>query len=110
MTEEVFLRVDASAKTMSQEGLESMATARWTGQDLATHKREKATAEAATAADKRNFKLTGDAAILRLQRVICSIRIVRSSCASRAATSATISSTRPVEARGRWLASALIFP
>ncbi len=72
MIEDVFLRVDASAKTMTQEALEAMATARWTGQDLATHKREKATAEAATASDKRNFKLTGDAAILRLQRIICS--------------------------------------
>lgn len=72
MTEEVFLRVDSTAKTMSQEGLEAMASARWTGQDLATHKREKATAEAATEADKRNFKLSGDSAILRLQRIICS--------------------------------------
>ncbi|WP_168990375.1 GntR family transcriptional regulator [Aureimonas flava] len=72
MTEEVFLRVGATAKTMSQEALEGVATARWTGQDLATHKRERATAEPATAADKRNFKLTGDAAVLRLQRIISS--------------------------------------
>ncbi|WP_182084714.1 GntR family transcriptional regulator [Aureimonas sp. ME7] len=72
MTEEVYLRVDANAKTLSQDSLETMASARWTGQDLATYKREKAVAEAATAADKRNFKLQGDAAVLKLTRVICS--------------------------------------
>ena len=72
MTEEVFLRVDASVRQMAQADLEAVASARWTGQDLATHKSEKLTAEPATAADRRNFKLSEGAAVVCLTRVICS--------------------------------------
>jgi GntR family transcriptional regulator len=72
MTEEVYLRVDASARDLSQDALEQLAFARWTGHDLATHKRESVTAEAATAADKRNFKIKEDTSILKLRRLICS--------------------------------------
>ncbi|WP_062012016.1 GntR family transcriptional regulator [Aureimonas sp. AU4] len=72
MTEEVFLRVDAGARDLSQGELEQLAFARWSGHDLATHKRESVSAESATAADKRNFKLKEDTAILKLRRLICS--------------------------------------
>jgi GntR family transcriptional regulator len=72
MVEDVFLRVDASARDMSDEELSQLASARWTGQDLATHKRETASAEIANPGDKRSFQLKGDASILRLRRLICS--------------------------------------
>jgi len=72
MTEDVFLRVDAGARDLSPDDLASVAAARWTGQDLATHHSEQVTAEPATAADKRAFRLTGDASVLKLTRVICS--------------------------------------
>jgi len=72
MTEEVFLRVDAGARDMTEEELARLASARWTGQDLATHKRETACAEEATVADRRDFAMKSEGAILRLRRLIYS--------------------------------------
>ncbi|WP_062203214.1 GntR family transcriptional regulator [Aureimonas sp. AU12] len=72
MIEDVYLRVDASVRQMSQVDLESVASARWTGQDLATQKFEKVAVEVATADDKRTFRLKGDAVVLKLSRIICS--------------------------------------
>lgn len=72
MHEDVYLRVSASAQSLSQDELEAMATHRWFGNELATRKVEEVGAEPATTRDGELFGGIRIASVLTLKRVVLS--------------------------------------
>lgn len=72
MVEEVHLRVNQAAQSLSQDELETIARQRWSGQDLATRKVEEVGSEPATEADMRLLGIGEFDSVLTLRRVVLS--------------------------------------
>lgn len=72
MVEDVYLRVNAFAQAVSQAELETIATNRWSGQDLATRMVEEVHSAPVTNKDLEHFDTTRITALLTLKRIVFS--------------------------------------
>ncbi|WP_062231547.1 GntR family transcriptional regulator [Aureimonas sp. N4] len=72
LIETVYLRVAAATATMSPAEMVQLSKSRWMGHDIATYKVEKVASATAEDEDRAAFGLSGEAAILTLDRVIYS--------------------------------------
>ncbi|ALN72938.1 GntR family transcriptional regulator [Aureimonas sp. AU20] len=72
MVEDVFLRVPSHPSTMGADEMRRLASAGWTGQDIATYKIEKIGSTLASETDRQAYGLGGETALLTLDRVIYS--------------------------------------